>query len=609
MRKTISLLLVAVIIASSFIVGAIPASAATGTIGKIKWTVKDNTLTVSRASGVSGKVEIADYSTTIHPAWYKHKDSIKNVIINSNITKLGKFAFYGLTKAKTVTIGKDVATIDMGCFGYENSLTNFILTAGNSAFKVESGILLTANKRELVSYPSSRNVSKNAEGVKEYIIPSSVTTVRAYSFYHNQYIEKITNNSPGSVLSINSHAFGCCEALKTVVIKNNCKTIENKVFYGSKNLRTITIPPSVTSIGTDVFSKASDLKGTLRIHCARNSTAHNKFVGKGYILTFQTWDFNVTFNPNGGTCAEKSKAVKWGESYGTLPSAEKFGYNFDGWYLGNTKITSTSKVTTASSHTLTANYIGKEYKVSLDAQEGFCDTESITVEYGKPFGTLPTVTKAGYTFTGWYTQNGVRIYTDTVYTDESITTLVARFIKDVSAVTGIKIKYKSKTSVNLSWDKQPEISGYEVYVKKGSDGYALQTTTTNHSVVINKLLKSKNYRFKVRGYSSDGEIIKYGSYSEVVLRPNTFLGKPKLKLTYKKKSGLLKVRWKSVKTASKYQIYQRKNKKWKKVRTTTATSFFLYTKKHKTYSFKVRAMKTVMKHKIYSKYAKVKKKK
>lgn len=156
------------------------------------------------------------------------------MIINSNITKLGKFAFYGLTKAKTVTIGKDVATIGMGCFGYENSLTNFILTAGNSAFKVESGILLTANKRELVSYPSSRNVSKNAEGVKEYIIPSSVTTVRAYSFYHNQYIEKITNNSPGSVLSINSHAFGCCEALKTVVIKNNCKTIENKVFYGSK---------------------------------------------------------------------------------------------------------------------------------------------------------------------------------------------------------------------------------------------------------------------------------------------------------------------------------------------------------------------------------------
>ena len=608
MKKLISMLLVAVIVVSSYSLGVITASAATGTIGKVKWTVKNGTLTVSRASGVSGIVEITDYSTTVHPAWYKHKDDIKSVVIGNNISKLGKFAFYGLAKAKTISIGKDVSTIGTGCFGHTDAMTKFTLASGNTSFKVESGILLTANRCELVSYPASRDVSKNAGGVKEYIIPSYITTVRAYSFHYNKHIEKITNNSPGSIININSHAFANCDSLKTVVIKNNCKTIQNKAFYGSKSLSSITIPPSVTSIGSDLFSKASDLNKALRIHCAQNSTAHNTFTGQGYIISFQDWDFNVTFDPSGGNCSEKSKVVIWGNNYGTLPTAEKYGHDFDGWYLGNIKISSTSKVTTASSHTLTAHYSGKSYNIHLNAQGGFCDTENISVTYGQPFGELPKVTKAGYTFTGWFTPGGNRVYTDTVYTDESITTLVAHYIKDVSIVGNLKIKYKSKTSVELTWENQLGISGYEVHMKKGSDGYSLKATTTENKIVIDKLLKSKDYRFKVRGYSSNGEIIKYGGYSEIVVRPNCFLNKPKLKKTFKKKSGLLTVIWKSVKSAKKYMIYQRKNKKWKKVRITTATSFYIYTKKHKTYSFKVRAMKTVMGHKIYSKYARTKKK-
>lgn len=608
MKRIISILLAVILIVSIFALGTLSASAVSGTIGKIKWSVKDNTLSVSRNTGVSGTVETADYSTTVHPAWYKYKDDIKNVIIGSNISKLGKFAFYGLSKAKNITIGKNVQEIGMGCFAHCDALKKFILTAGNSAFKVEGGILLTSNKKELVTYPPSRDVSKNTNGVKEYIVPSYVTTLRAYSFSYNKHIEKISNNSPGSIVNVNSHAFFKCEALKTVVIKNNCKVIQNKAFYGSKNLSSITIPPSVTSIGTDVFSKSTDLKGTLRIHCARDSLAHTKFTGKGYIMSFQDWTFNVNFDANGGSCSEKSKAVTWGDSYGTLPSAEKAGHNFDGWYLGNNKISSATKVTTAASHTLKANYLGKTYTIHLDTDEGYCDTENITVTYGKPFGELPTVNKSGYIFTGWFTKNGVRVYTDTIYDDESVTSLTANYIKNVTAITGLKIKYKSKTSVKLYWDKQAEISGYEIYQKKGSDGYTMISSTTEKSFLVDKLLKSKNYRFKVRGFSSDGEIIKYGAYSDVVVRPNTFLKKPKLKLTYKKKSGLLTVKWKSVKTAKKYQIYQRKNKKWKKVRTTTATSFYLYTKKHKTYSFRVRAMKTVMGHKIYSHYSKIKKK-
>jgi lactocepin len=90
-----------------------------------------------------------------------------------------------------------------------------------------------------------------------------------------------------------------------------------------------------------------------------------------------------------------------------------------------------------------------------------------------------------------------------------------------------------------------------------------------------------------------------------VSRAKTYVAKPKITNNYSGLTGILKVKWKSIRNANKYEIYQYKNSKWKKVRTTTSLSFFLYADKGKTYKFKIRAYTTVMKHKIYSKFAQI----
>ena len=42
--------------------------------------------------------------------------------------------------------------------------------------------------------------------------------------------------------------------------------------------------------------------------------------------------YKVTFNSNGGSVSGTStKTVTSGEKYGTLPTAAKSGYSFDGW--------------------------------------------------------------------------------------------------------------------------------------------------------------------------------------------------------------------------------------------------------------------------------------
>lgn len=47
----------------------------------------------------------------------------------------------------------------------------------------------------------------------------------------------------------------------------------------------------------------------------------------------------LTFNYNGGTISTLSKTVTFGTAVGTLPTTTQNGGSFDGWYIGDTKIT------------------------------------------------------------------------------------------------------------------------------------------------------------------------------------------------------------------------------------------------------------------------------
>ena len=50
----------------------------------------------------------------------------------------------------------------------------------------------------------------------------------------------------------------------------------------------------------------------------------------------------ITFDANGGSVAETTKTVEYGDVYGTLPTPERDYYTFDGWYTeveGGEKIT------------------------------------------------------------------------------------------------------------------------------------------------------------------------------------------------------------------------------------------------------------------------------
>ncbi|MCI8497793.1 MAG: InlB B-repeat-containing protein, partial [Bacilli bacterium] len=132
-------------------------------------------------------------------------------------------------------------------------------------------------------------------------------------------------------------------------------------------------------------------------------------------------EYTVTFNPNGSSVSPTSKTVTYDSTYGDLPTpSAKTGYNFDGWYTsatGGTKITSSSKVTTAGNHTLYARWSAKAFRVTFNPNGGSVSTPYKTVYYEQSYGTLPTPTRTGYTFKGWYTSTsgGTKIESNTIY--------------------------------------------------------------------------------------------------------------------------------------------------------------------------------------------------
>ena len=139
-------------------------------------------------------------------------------------------------------------------------------------------------------------------------------------------------------------------------------------------------------------------------------------------------NITVTFNADGGTVSPVSKTFAPGTAIGELPTPEKTGYTFKGWYTDNTWATEvTSSTTFNTTTTIIAKWV-ENVTVTFNADGGTASFNSKDVEPGTAVGELPTATKENSIFDGWYDEN------DTSYTTQ-ITT---------STIVNTDVTYKAK---------------------------------------------------------------------------------------------------------------------------------------------------------------------
>lgn len=169
----------------------------------------------------------------------------------------------------------------------------------------------------------------------------------------------------------------------------------------------------------------------------------------------------VTFDPNGGRVSPTSTAVTIGKKYGPLPTPNRYGYEFDGWYTketGGTKVTETTTVSTNLPATLYAHWTAKKCLVVLNANGGKIDTasgqvstKSYTATYGSKYNFLPRpIRTGGYNFDGWYTEQigGTKITSDTTVTATKDHILYAHWsLTPATAPKNVKLTMNPTTGV------------------------------------------------------------------------------------------------------------------------------------------------------------------
>ena len=153
-------------------------------------------------------------------------------------------------------------------------------------------------------------------------------------------------------------------------------------------------------------------------------TANNNSITYEYTRN----SYTLTINPNGGTTSsDLTQTLKYQQQV-TVVSPTKTGYNFTGWTKTSGTLQDTTFTIGASNATLTANYQAKTSTLYFDANQGSVSQASKQVTYDQQYGTLPTPTRTGYTFDGWFV-NGSKIESSTIVKIESSTSAVAHWSK------------------------------------------------------------------------------------------------------------------------------------------------------------------------------------
>lgn len=117
----------------------------------------------------------------------------------------------------------------------------------------------------------------------------------------------------------------------------------------------------------------------------------------------------ATFDANGGTVDGRDEMSVVISTLTSLPTAVRKDYSFDGWFTrpsGGSKVTLGDLKAATSDMTIYAHWTKKtpvvEYEITFNANGGRVKGDSSYTTTSNSLRSLPTATRSGYTFDGWY---------------------------------------------------------------------------------------------------------------------------------------------------------------------------------------------------------------
>ena len=211
--------------------------------------------------------------TTIDDYAFSGCSSLTKITIPEGVKSLGEYAFSGCTGLTGITLPDSVTSIEKGVLDGCSSLTKLTIPKGvksiDYAFSGCTGLTEITIPESVTSIESgvfsdcTSLARVNAASIEAWCKIKFKTVWANPLFYaHKLYIDgkEVTSVTiPESITSIGDLAFAGCTDLTEVTIPEGVTSIGGGTFYGCTGLTEITIADSVVSIGRYAFENCSSL--------------------------------------------------------------------------------------------------------------------------------------------------------------------------------------------------------------------------------------------------------------------------------------------------------------------------------------------------------------
>ena len=312
--------------------------------------------------------------------------SLNSIEIPGTVTEIGDHAFYNCKELDSATIDEGVQST--GAYMFRDCAELTTVTFHESLTTIADGSFASCSKLNHVTIPASvtcigDGAFSNCTSLSDITLQDGVKTIGADAFLSCKELTSIT--LPDSVTDIGKEAFWYCSNLNSITIPENVKTIKPDTFYWCFSLKDITLPAGLTSFQDELT----------RCPAGRfYATAYKKDENGNYI-----------FNPDGTPI------------YIYTPDGAIY-YNSDKTDADALLADNDANDNIGANDKLRKRNFLYLCKVTFDANGGKTDypevpvytTEKITATKANDLkatdlDAINHPTRAGYNFTGWYTDN------------------------------------------------------------------------------------------------------------------------------------------------------------------------------------------------------------
>ena len=193
---------------------------------------------------------------------YLDDELITNLVIPDGVTSIGEYVFRGYDNLASVTIPDSVTSIGSSAFLECYKLVEVINNSSLNIVAGSSNYGYVARYAKIVHNGESKIVNKD-----DYLFITLDGVNYLLGYVGNDTDIALPESYNGENYVINDRAFYGCTSLTSVTIPDSVTSIGSFAFSYCTSLTRVTIPGNVTSIGGDVFTMCTNLT----IYCEAGS--------------------------------------------------------------------------------------------------------------------------------------------------------------------------------------------------------------------------------------------------------------------------------------------------------------------------------------------------